>query len=47
MEDFSVVSWEKVVELVRRREASPIFVLTVDNSCLECYLRDKKMGSVS
>jgi hypothetical protein len=44
MEDFSVVSWEKVVESVRRKEASPIFVPTVDNSCLKCYFRGKKQG---
>jgi hypothetical protein len=41
MEDFSVVSWEKLVESVRRKEVSPIFVPTVDNSCRECYFRGK------
>jgi hypothetical protein len=38
MEDFSVVSWEKLVESVRRKEVSPIFVPTVDNSKVDISL---------
>jgi hypothetical protein len=45
MEDFSVVSWEKVVESVRRKEASPIFVPTVDNSCWGYYFKGKRIES--